>query len=419
MKTTLRYLLYALLALVLTAIAAVYLILHLALAPGSEEWPARVKVGPVSLDVGVPTALRLATSTWFAPWIDGRALNTRYGRVQFTWQEPETTLEVLCAPCTASVPSLSSEPIRLERLRLTARRDAASLVGTLEVAPDVDAPADSILRARWNGRLSQRDLHLSIEADEAPIARWYSALSPRLPELRQARIGGTMALRAQITMPAGSFAVQPRISDFTVEGLGTEAMLNARSACGAPSRLTTESALARAVVAAEDQRFYQHPGYDLAELMASLDLNQKTGRVERGASTLTQQLARLIATGGERTADRKLRELLYAVEMEQTLGKARILQLYLDNAPWGAGVCGAEAASKRYFKRSARVLDLSQAVWLAAMLTNPDAAVERWKRDGHLDPARMKATIEGLRGITRNQREQLGAKLADARFAPP
>ncbi|MBU1359538.1 MAG: transglycosylase domain-containing protein [Gammaproteobacteria bacterium] len=418
MKTTLRYLLFAFLALALTACAAIYLVLRLALAPGPDEWPARVKVGPVSLDVGVPTALRLATSTWFAPWIDGHSLDTRYGTVHFAWDAPGTTLALRCAPCTASVPSLSSQPIRLEQLRLTARRDAATLAGTIEVSSAADAPADDTLRARWNGRLSQKDLHVSIDADEAPIARWYAALSPRLPELQQARIGGTMALRAQITLPAGSFAVQPRISDFTVEGLGTEAMLNARSACGAPSRLTTESLLARAVVAAEDQRFYQHPGYDLAELMASLDLNQKAGRVERGASTLTQQLARLIVTGGERTAERKLRELLYAVEMEQTLGKARILQLYLDNAPWGSGVCGAEAAARHYFKRSARVLDLPQSVWLAALLTNPDAAVDQWKREGKLDPARLKAVIEGLRGISRQQREQLSARLADNRFAP-
>ena len=55
----------------------------------------------------------------------------------------------------------------------------------------------------------------------------------------------------------------------------------------------------------------------------------------RGASTLSQQVAKLLVTGGERSPVRKLRELLYAVEMEQTLGKARILRLYLDNAPWG------------------------------------------------------------------------------------
>jgi hypothetical protein len=79
--------------------------------------------------------------------------------------------------------------------------------------------------------------------------------------------------------------------------------------------------------------------------------------------------------------------MLYAVEMEQTLGKARILQLYLDNAPWGGNLCGAEAAARRYFKRSARTLEPAQAVWMAAMLHKPQAVLEQWRRDGQIDAA--------------------------------
>jgi penicillin-binding protein 1A len=105
--------------------------------------------------------------------------------------------------------------------------------------------------------------------------------------------------------------------------------------------------------------------------------------------------------------------------MEETLGKPRILQLYLDNAPWGEGLCGAEAAARRYFKRSARNLDPAQAVWLAAMLNNPGAALEKWQRDGRIDGERAKWVAEGLRGLTRGQRESLLRNLAAARFAPP
>jgi penicillin-binding protein 1A len=82
------------------------------------------------------------------------------------------------------------------------------------------------------------------------------------------------------------------------------------------------------VVATEDQRFFTHTGFDLTELNAAFALNQQSDQIERGASTLTQQLARLLVTGSERTPTRKLRELLYAVEMERTLGKARILGRY-------------------------------------------------------------------------------------------
>ena len=174
------------------------------------------------------------------------------------------------------------------------------------------------------------------------------------------------------------------------------------------------------MIAAEDQRFFQHTGYDVAELAAAFEANQAKAAVERGGSTLTQQLARLLVTGGERSAERKLRELLYAVEMEQTLGKARILQLYLDNAPWGpGGLCGAEAAARRYFKRSAARLEPAQAVWLAAMLHNPVMEAERWQREGQIDAARAKWVADGIRGITRGQREALARGMDKAKFAAP
>ena len=173
------------------------------------------------------------------------------------------------------------------------------------------------------------------------------------------------------------------------------------------------------MIAAEDQRFFQHPGYDLTELGAAFSANQKAGAVTRGASTLTQQLARLAVTGGERSAMRKLRELLYAVEMEQTLGKARILALYLDSAPWGGGHCGAEAASKAYFKRSAARLEPAQAVWLAAMLHKPDAELAQWRQAGHINTERAKWVADGIRGIGYAQRAALRRSMDKTSLPPP
>jgi hypothetical protein len=430
LKKALLYLFFATLALVLTAAVAVFLIVRLALAPGPDEWPARVKAGPLVINVGVPTAIRLATSSWFAPWVAGRTLDTSFGPVLFGWNEPTGTLELQCSPCSASVPALGNAPIRLERLKATVRRDAGTLSGILEASPSSPsspaAPAtvtsegigDGILHARWDGRLTQKDLRLSINVTEAPIASWYAVLAPDLPELKRARIGGTLGLHAQVTLPAGTFSLQPQIAQFTVDGLGTEAMVNGRTNCGAPSRLTSESWLARAVIAAEDQRFFTHPGYDLTELTASLEVNQKAAKAERGGSTLTQQLAKILVTGGQQSTDRKLRELLYAVEMEQTLGKARILQLYLDNAPWGAQICGAEAAARTYFKHPARNLEPAQAVWLAAMLNNPAAAVRKWRADGNINVDRANRVADGVRGISKAQRDALLRNVAAARFAP-
>lgn len=420
MKKTLRFVLFGLLALVLTAVAAIFLIAKIALAPAAGEWATRLKAGPLAIEVSVPATVRVATSSWFAPWLDGRSVNTGHGTVHFAWNAGTESLDLRCAPCSAALPALGAQPIRVDTLHVTVKRDGNVLSGNLEAAP-VGAAAgnDALLRGRWDGRLSPKTLQLNIDLQDAPIAQWYAVLAPALPELARARIGGTLALRGQLTLPTQAFALQPRITQFTVEGLGTEAMLGARTSCGASAKLAKESWLARAVIAAEDQRFFTHPGYDLTELTASIDDNQNAGRVKRGGSTLTQQLARLLATGSERTAERKLRELLYAVEMEQTLGKARILQLYLDNAPWGGSTCGAEAAAKRYFKRSAAKLEPAQAVWLATMLNNPRIALETWQRDGSIDPARAKWVAEGVRGISRVQRDSLLKAVAAAKYPAP
>lgn len=414
----LRFVLWSLLALVLTAAVALALIVRIALAPSKDEWAVQHKVGPLTLDLGVPTLIRLATTPWFAPWLDGRSLDTAHGPVRLRWDAGRRQLEVRCAPCQATLPALGPQPLKLDHLGITVRRDADRLAGELEAAPPEGTRGGGPLQGRWSGRLTQRELHVDADLADAPIARWYAVLVPDLPELQRAQIGGTAGLKTQFTLPAGALGVQPRVAQFTVSGLGTEAMLGARTACGPGANLKADSWLARAVIAAEDQRFFQHPGYDLVELGVAFDRNQQKGGIDRGGSTITQQLAKMLVTGSERSLERKLRELLYAVEMEQTLGKARILQLYLDNAPWGR-VCGAEAAARHYFKRPAARLEPAQAVWLASMLHAPGLAAERWAREGTLDPQRLKWVAEGIRGISRAQRAALLRSVESARYPAP
>jgi len=419
LKRALSFVAWSLVALVLTTGIALFLVVRVALAPTAGEWATRVKVGPMPFDISVPTAVRLATSTWFSPWLDGRRLDTRFGPVAFAWNNDTGHLEARCAPCSVQVASLGAQPVKVDRLLVTVKRDVNILNGVIEATPPA-ATSGSALKARWQGRLSSKALELSADADDAPIAGWYAVLAPTLPELERGRVRGMLSFKAQLSLPSERFAVQPKLTGFAVEGLGTDAMLGARTACGPSAKVSNESWLARAVIAAEDQRFYQHTGYDLAELSAAFEANQAKGGIERGGSTLTQQLARILVTGSERTAERKLRELLYAVEMEQTLGKPRILQLYLDNAPWGPdGQCGAEAAAKRYFKRPALKLEPAQAVWLAAMLHNPAAELEKWQRTGQIDLARAKWVAEGIRGVPRAQRESVQKAVEKAKFAPP
>lgn len=417
LRQGLRWLLLALVAGALAVLLAGAVALRL-LAPHPGEWAVPLRIGPWQAPLSVPALLRLATAPPFALLLDGRRLATRWGMLQLQWQRADRSLHLRCAPCRVPVAALGSAPLQVARLRLSVFRDFDAVQGL--VRADTGADDGPRLQAWFSGRLQDGGLALQLRLPETPIADAYAVLAPDLPELRQARIGGQVALRMRWQLPHGPLRVVPQVEGLRVHGLGTEALAHAASACGAPSRLQADDWLARAVIAAEDQRFFEHPGYDLRELQAALQTNQAAGGVRRGGSTLGQQLAKRLVAGDERSATRKLRELLYAVEMEQTLGKARILQLYLDNAPWGAGLCGAEAAARGYFGRSARQLAPAEAVWLAAMLHKPDAEAHAWQRSGGIALERAEWVASNLRGGTRERERQatLQALRALARPAP-
>jgi monofunctional biosynthetic peptidoglycan transglycosylase len=131
--------------------------------------------------------------------------------------------------------------------------------------------------------------------------------------------------------------------------------------------------LVKAVIAAEDDGFYIHPGFDLAAIVMAYEHNRAKNRIQHGASTITQQMAKNLFVGGEKEFSRKYLELAYTVLMESILGKERILELYLNYAQWGKNIFGCEAASQYYYKKSCRNLDLAQATRLAAVLAKPNS----------------------------------------------
>jgi len=129
--------------------------------------------------------------------------------------------------------------------------------------------------------------------------------------------------------------------------------------------------LTRAVLVAEDDLFWQHEGLDLDQLQESLATDWARGRLARGGSTITQQLAKNLYLSPSKNPLRKLRELLIARRLEVELKKARILELYLNVIEWGDGVYGAEAASRAYFGVGAADVSPQQAALLAAAIVNP------------------------------------------------
>ncbi len=125
---------------------------------------------------------------------------------------------------------------------------------------------------------------------------------------------------------------------------------------------------------AEDAAFFGHGGFDWREIRGAAEQNLKAGRTVRGASTITQQLAKNLYLGTERTYGRKLREAVLALKLERALSKRRILALYLNAVEWGPGIFGAEAAARHWFGLPASALDAAQAAALAAMLPAPRRA---------------------------------------------
>ena len=129
--------------------------------------------------------------------------------------------------------------------------------------------------------------------------------------------------------------------------------------------------LKRAVLVAEDVNFFSHAGFDQGEIRQAIGKTIDEGVPPRGASTITQQLAKNLWLSPSRSPLRKIKEAILTWQLERRLGKTRILELYLNVVEFGPGVWGAEAAARHYFGRSAAELDEGQSAGLAAGLPSP------------------------------------------------
>ena len=129
--------------------------------------------------------------------------------------------------------------------------------------------------------------------------------------------------------------------------------------------------LKRAVLVAEDAGFWGHEGIDLEEIKKSLEADWERGSLTRGASTITQQLAKNLYLSPTRNPFRKLAELFITRRLEHELSKTRIFELYLNNIEWGDGIWGAEAAARHYFRIPASAIGPDQAALMAGAIINP------------------------------------------------
>ena len=392
-------------------------------ATARDGWTTEVPVAGFAMRVNVTGLLRLATLPGAAHLLDGRSIQTRAGPVSFA--RTGLALRVTCAPCRLEHPDLSAVPLQLRSIALELLRTGDELDGRL-VVDRVEVPFKARMRA--NGI----DLAWTLPSTE--LASLYGALGETVPEAAFARIEGRVAARGTLSLPSLRTSVNWSADNLEVGGLGTERLQYGwfRFACAQPdgtARLaisgdgegtwTAADAfgpyLPAAVLAAEDQRFHAHRGYDEREIAAILaDFGR--GGPKRGGSTITQQLARTLYTGGDRTAVRKLRELLYAIEMERTLGKERILELYLNTVDWGPGLCGARSAARAYFRKSPARLTAIEAAWLAGILRNPHAAWEQQYATRQPDRARAVRVLMQMREWPMRERRRWTAQ--PIAFAP-
>jgi 1A family penicillin-binding protein len=168
--------------------------------------------------------------------------------------------------------------------------------------------------------------------------------------------------------------------------------------------------LIRAIVAVEDQRFYDHGGFDVVRVVGAGVNNLREGRIEQGGSTITQQLARMAFLTPDRAYRRKLQEVVLATRLEDSFNKDEILELYLNKAYFGDGLYGVEAASLGYFGKRASHLTIAEAALIAGLVkspssyaptVNPERALARrnlvlrvMRESGVIDPASYQAAME-------------------------
>ncbi|MBQ5459679.1 MAG: monofunctional biosynthetic peptidoglycan transglycosylase [Rhodocyclaceae bacterium] len=134
----------------------------------------------------------------------------------------------------------------------------------------------------------------------------------------------------------------------------------------------------RAVIAAEDDRFMEHSGFDWQAMRRAFDRNRRAGGAVAGGSTISQQLAKNLFLSSSRSYLRKAEEALITVALETFWSKRRIIEVYLNVVEWGEGIFGIGAAARHYYRLPPQALDAADAARLAVMLPNPRRYEERF-----------------------------------------
>ncbi len=344
----------------------------------------------------------------------------------------------------------------LSRAEATVRATARDVFLAGErIGPDAVGPLDGEARGvvSWDGRtrrIALRDATVLAPGEIAISAGGALRLEGELPfslALRAARVeyaalaGGlppALALPPAAPRPQGAFEARLDLSGplatpaaWTIDAALDLSALRAAARRGPPSPLAASFVhrppadprrqivvgpenpdfvpidalpehVIRAVTTSEDAGFFAHSGFDFDELRDALAHDAEAGRVVRGGSTITQQLAKNLFLSSDRTLARKVREAVITIGLEASVPKRRLLEIYLNVAEWGPGLWGIGPAARHWFGKDARDLTAKEAAFLASIIPNPiryhamydrGSPSERWEE--HVNDLLFKMSAQG------------------------
>ncbi|WP_232287441.1 transglycosylase domain-containing protein [Anaeromyxobacter dehalogenans] len=245
--------------------------------------------------------------------------------------------------------------VRLERLDFAAA--VAALPPALGLPPEAPRPAGTL------------DAHVDLAGPLLAPAAWTLDAGLDLSRMREAaRRAPPVALRAP-------FVHRPEVE----RGTPPEILVGPRNPDFVPLSSLPPHVI-RAVTASEDAGFYGHSGFEFEELRNAFAAAAERGRLVRGGSTISQQLAKNLFLSREKTLARKVREAALTVALEATVPKARLLEIYLNVAEWGPGLWGIGPAARHWFGVPAAELTPRQAAFLATVIPNPVRFHFMWAR---------------------------------------
>lgn len=408
--------------------------------------PSAVGVRDLSLRWRGETVLS-GLSGSLLPEVDLRGPDGTVRRVEGRWQG-QLRRRISLGPLRASV-DLSVQQDGETVLRFEARSDDMVVEHPLLASAPV-GPWSAGLRGSWDRSsgelLAEAELNglqatvrgtlqpgplaarLELQADELAFAEVIALFGEQIPEARRARCDGRLGISLELSGPPLAWSARPSAEDLACEGLLHDAdalrsgtvRWRARQADGSPMVASTGPGqpgftpwldgqrLADAFIASEDIRFLSHPGYDLAAIQEAIDEAAAGEERPRGGSTITQQLAKNLYTGDDRTLVRKLRELMYSLDLEASLSKRHILQLYINIVELGPDLHGVGPAADLYFAKDARGLSDKEAAFLATLLPSPVSGHGRASQ-GRVSEAKIEAILSTMERARMRSPEQIAA----------